>query len=103
MPSSLTMLAALDRAEHRGDLLLCPQHVRRGAAHVDAPGHADHRDVDQRHPGGGPLGLVGRDRGEQRRSHLAYEQGMAGTSIEPPRLRLMITACRSVTPEMTAE
>src|SRR4029077_1432935 len=104
MPSSLPVLAALDRAKHRGDLLLCPEHVRRGAAHVDAAGPTDHRDVHQRHPRGGPLGPGGRARSASFAATVANSAGVIshtsrvgpGIGTEPPRLRLMITACRSV-------
>src|ERR1700691_2179130 len=77
------LLAAFYRSQDSSDLLLCPQYVGCGAAHVDAPGDPDHGHVHQRDPGRGPLGLVRGDGGEQRGRHLADEQGVAGDHHGP--------------------
>ena len=59
---ALGVLAADDALEHARDLVARPDHALRRAAHVDAPGCADHRHVHERDVGGHALGLVGRER-----------------------------------------
>src|SRR5436190_12827358 len=53
-PSSV--LTALHRGEHAGDLVAGALHALGGAADVDPPGCADHRDDHQRRLRSDPLG-----------------------------------------------